>query len=42
MTETDLLEAPLDGTALRGTDGGSVELELRAFQIVTLRVAQPR
>lgn len=40
ITEADLLERPLaDGTAIAGVHGGAVDLRLRPFQIVTLRVA---
>lgn len=44
VTETDLLERPLeDGIALSSWDPGArvATLELRPFQIVTLRLARP-
>ncbi|SER04400.1 alpha-mannosidase [Microlunatus flavus] len=40
ITETDLLERPVDASALRSVDGDVAELELRPFQIVTLRLAR--
>lgn len=40
--ETNLLEQPLDGTALRGWDGPRVHLDVRPFQIVTLRLRRAR
>jgi alpha-mannosidase len=36
--ETNLLEQPLDGTALRDREGQRVRVDLRPFQIVTLRL----
>lgn len=40
ITETDLLERELaGGSAIAGVDGAAVDLRLRPFQIVTLRVA---
>jgi alpha-mannosidase len=41
VTVTDLLERPVDAAARTiSTDGGSVELSLRPFEIVTLRFAR--
>ena len=37
VQQTDLLERPVPGGAVRATDGATVELELRPFQLVTLR-----
>lgn len=39
VTETDLLERPLDPDALVASDGGVASLRLRPFQVVTLRLA---
>ncbi len=36
--ETDLLERPLEQDAVRGIEGASVRLNLRPFQIVTVRL----
>ena len=38
--ETDLLERPVEGAALRRAESPSVELELRPFQLTTLRFAR--
>jgi alpha-mannosidase len=41
VTVTDLLERPVDaGARTSFTDGGSVDLSLRPFEIVTLRFAR--
>ena len=40
VVETDLLERPVDPAALRAVDGPVAELELRPFQIVTLRLSR--
>ena len=40
ITETDLLERPVDAAALRAVEGPVAELELRPFQIVTLRLSR--
>ena len=40
ISTTDLVERPLDEPALRSVDGTSADLELRPFQIVTLRLAR--
>ncbi|WP_341945059.1 glycoside hydrolase family 38 C-terminal domain-containing protein [Microbacterium sp. LWH11-1.2] len=37
VVETDLLEREVDAAAVRAIDGSAVDLELRAFQLVTLR-----
>jgi alpha-mannosidase len=43
VTETDLLERELaDGSAIARVDGAAADLQLRPFQIVTLRVALER
>jgi alpha-mannosidase len=43
VTETDLLERPLaDAEARELTSDGSVELALRPFQILTLRLGRDR
>jgi alpha-mannosidase len=39
VQETDLLERRVDNVAIRGTELPMVELELRPFQLVTLRFA---
>jgi alpha-mannosidase len=39
VVETDLLERPLEDTAIRRRDGDGVHLVLRPFQLVTLRFA---
>ncbi|KTS80362.1 hypothetical protein NS183_18005, partial [Microbacterium testaceum] len=36
--ETDLLERPVDAAAVSSVSGGAVELDLRPFQLVTLRL----
>lgn len=38
ITETDLLERPIDPRALRAVDGRTATLELRPFQLCTLRL----
>ncbi|MGN7969154.1 alpha-mannosidase [Microbacterium sp. 22296] len=38
VAETDLLEREVDAAAVSGVAGGSVELDLRPFQLVTLRL----
>ena len=40
ITETDLLERPVEPAGLRSVDGQAAELELRPFQIVTLRLSR--
>jgi alpha-mannosidase len=40
VVETDLLERAVDGVAVTATTANGVELSLRAFQIVTLRVSR--
>ena len=40
VVETDLLERPVDPAALRAVDGPVAELELRPFQLVTLRLSR--
>ena len=40
ITETDLVERHVEARALRGVDSGVAELELRPFQILTLRLAR--
>ena len=40
VVETDLLERPVDPVALRAVEGPCVELELRPFQLVTLRLSR--
>ncbi|WP_438822225.1 alpha-mannosidase [Kineococcus terrestris] len=40
VTETDLLERPVEPRALREVADGAAALELRPFQIVTLRLAR--
>ena len=40
ITETDLLERPVDQAGLRSVDGRIARLELRPFQIVTLRLSR--
>lgn len=40
VTETDLLERPVDANAATAHDGGAVDLALRPFQIVTLRLGR--
>ncbi|MFS0913183.1 alpha-mannosidase [Microbacterium sp. 179-I 3D2 NHS] len=42
VSETDLLEREVDRSAVRAVDGTDVDLELRAFQLVTLRFRAPR
>ncbi|CAH0158584.1 Mannosylglycerate hydrolase [Microbacterium oxydans] len=42
VIETDLIEREIPSTALRGVSNGDVEVELRAFQLVTLRFRTPR
>ena len=39
---TDLLERPVTGTAVRAVDERRVELQLRPFELVTLRFRAPR
>lgn len=39
--QTDLLERPIEPFALRSADGASARLELRPFQLVTLRFGRP-
>lgn len=41
VTETDLLERDVDAVALRPASERAVDLELRAFQLVTLRFRNP-
>ncbi|MFK3678614.1 alpha-mannosidase [Microbacterium sp. NPDC090218] len=41
VIETDLLERELDPSAIRRVEGRTVRLELRAFQLVTLRLRRP-
>ncbi len=41
VVETDLLEREIDACAVRAVEGRTVELELRAFQLVTLRFRNP-
>lgn len=41
VVETDLLEREVTETAIRGVAAQTVQLELRAFQLVTLRLRQP-
>ncbi|GAA2949719.1 glycoside hydrolase family 38 C-terminal domain-containing protein [Microbacterium luteolum] len=41
VAETDLLEREIDATAVRAVEGRAVDLELRAFQLVTLRFRAP-
>lgn len=38
VTETDLLEREVDAAAVSSVSGGAVELDLRPFQLVTLRL----
>lgn len=38
VIETDLLEREVDAAAVSGVSGGAVELDLRPFQLVTLRL----
>lgn len=40
VTETDLLEREVDAAAVSSVSGGAVELDLRPFQLVTLRLAR--
>jgi alpha-mannosidase len=40
ITETDLLERPVDRAGLRAVEGPVAELELRPFQICTLRLSR--
>jgi alpha-mannosidase len=42
VVETDLLERVVGADALRDVDGRTLTLELRAFQLVTLRFRDPR
>ncbi|MHC9043770.1 alpha-mannosidase [Microbacterium saperdae] len=42
VTETDLIEREIPATALDTTTAGETRLELRAFQLVTLRFSRPR
>lgn len=41
VAETDLLEREIDATAVRAVEARAVDLELRAFQLVTLRFRAP-
>jgi alpha-mannosidase len=41
VQQTDLLERPVPGSAVRAVDGAVVQLELRPFQLVTLRFVRP-
>ncbi|WP_350351847.1 glycoside hydrolase family 38 C-terminal domain-containing protein [Microbacterium sp. A8/3-1] len=41
VAETDLLEREIDAAAVRAVEGRVVDLELRAFQLVTLRFRAP-
>lgn len=42
VSETDLLEREVSASVVRDASADAVELELRAFQLVTLRFTQPR
>jgi alpha-mannosidase len=42
VIETDLLEREIEPSTVRGSGSAEVELELRAFQLVTLRLRGPR
>ena len=41
VVETDLLEREGDAVAVRGVEGRELHLQLRAFQLVTLRFRDP-